>query len=197
MSSESTQNRGPQPISPARLSHAVLSTTRPNEMVKWYTTVLNAQVLYHNDFMSFMTYDDERHRIALVSFPGVVEKAKHSAGLDHLAFFYSTFEDWITTYERLKEVRITPRVSIHHGLTIFLYYRDPDDNGVELSIDNVEKTEWYDWMRNHLGDNPLGLPLDPDDLARKYHAGVPEAELRRFDLSSGHIDPEVPRRMIE
>ena len=197
MSSEATENRGRRSITPAKLSHAVLRTTRPNEMLKWYTTVLNAQVLYHNDFMSFMTYDDEHHRIALVSFPGVVEKPKHSAGLDHLAFFYSTFDEWITTYERLKALRITPRVSIQHGLTMSLYYRDPDDNGVELSIDNIEKIEWHDWMRNHLADNPLGLLLDPDDLARKYHAGVPEAELRRFDLSSGQIDPEVLQRMIE
>jgi len=90
MISEATENRGRRSITPARLSHAVLRTTRPNEMLKWYTTVLSAQVLYHNDFMSFITYDDEHHRIALVSFPGVVEKAKRSAGLDHLAFFYST-----------------------------------------------------------------------------------------------------------
>ncbi len=197
MSAEATENGGRRSITPAKLSHAMFRTTRTNEMLNWYTKVLNAQVLYHNDFMSFMAYDGEHHRIALVSFPGVVEKAKRSAGLDHLAFFYSTFDDWITTYERLKALGIIPRVSIHHGLTMSLYYRDPDDNGVELSIDNVEKTEWHDWMRNHLGDNPIGLPLDPDDLVRKYHAGVQETELRRFDLSSGQIDPEVLQRMIE
>lgn len=197
MSAESIENRSPRPISPAKLSHVVLRTTRPNEMLKWYTTVLNAQVLYDNDFMTFMTYDDEHHRIALVSFPGVVEKAKRSAGLDHLAFFYSTLDDWIATYERLKAVRITPRVSIHHGLTMSLYYRDPDDNGVELSIDNVEKSKWHDWMRNSMKDNPIGAPMDPDELARKYHAGAPEEEIRRFSPSSGEIDPEVLRRMIE
>jgi hypothetical protein len=43
----------------------------------------------------------------------------------------------------------------------------------------------------------MGMLLDPDDLARKYHAGTPEAELRRFEPSSGPIDPEVLRRMVE
>jgi catechol-2,3-dioxygenase len=191
------KNAPPGPISPARLSHAVLRTARLEEMVKWYTTVLNAQVLYRNDFIAFMTYDDEHHRIALAAFPGVVEKAKGSAGLDHLAFFYATLGDWIATYERLKAANITPHVCIHHGLTMSLYYRDPDHNGVELSIDNVEKSQWHTWMRNKLGDNPIGLPLDPDDLAHKYHSGVAEDEIRRFDQSSAQIDPELVRRMIE
>jgi catechol-2,3-dioxygenase len=195
MSAESTENRSP--ISPAKLSHAVLRTTRIKEMVEWYKTVLIAEVLYQNDFLVFMTYDEEHHRIALAAFPGVVEKPKGSAGLDHLAFFYSTVGDWIATYERLKAAGITPRVAIHHGLTMSLYYRDPDDYGVELSIDNVEKSDWHDWMRNRLRDNPLGAPMDPDELARKYHAGAPEAEIRRFSPSSGEFDPEVLRRMIE
>jgi hypothetical protein len=52
-------------------------------------------------------------------------------------------------------------------------------------------------QRNELGKTLMGMLLDPDDLARKYHAGTPEAELRRFEPSSGPIDPEVPRRMVE
>lgn len=197
MSSESASDNGVRRISPAKLSHAVLRTTRLKEMVEWYKTVLNAEVLYQNDFLVFMTYDEEHHRIALAAVPGLVEKPKRSAGLDHLAFFYPTVDDWITTYERLKAVGITPRVSIHHGLTMSLYYRDPDDNGVELSIDNVEKPQWHDWMRNHLKDNPIGAPMNPDELARKYHAGVPEAEVRFFNPSPGKFDPEILRRMIE
>jgi hypothetical protein len=51
--------------------------------------------------------------------------------------------------------------------------------------------------RNRLKDNPIGVPMDPDELARKYHAGVPEEEIRRFSPSSGEIDPEFLRRMIE
>jgi len=120
-----------------------------------------------------------------------------STGLLARHFIYPTLDSWIANYERLKALGITPRVSIHHGVTMSLYYRDPDDNGVELSIDNVEKANWHEWMRNELGKTLMGMPLDPDDLARKYHAGTPEAELRRFEPSSGPIDPEVLRRMVE
>jgi catechol-2,3-dioxygenase len=197
MSGETGNGNDIRPVAPAKFSHAVLRTTRLKEMVQWYKTVLNAEVLYENDFLVFMTYDEEHHRIALAQVPGLVEKPKGSAGLDHLAFFYSTFGDWIETYERLKAAGITPRVPIHHGLSMSLYYRDPDDNGVELSIDNVEKSQWHDWMRNQLGKNPMGMSFDPDELARKYHAGVPESELRRFEPSPGKFDPERLRRMLE
>ena len=197
MSGETGNGSGTHRIAPAKLSHAVLRTTRLKEMVQWYKTVLNAEVLYQNDFLVFMTYDEEHHRIAFAQVPGLVEKPKGCAGLDHLAFFYSTFGDWIATYERLKAAGITPRVPIHHGLSMSLYYRDPDDNGVELSIDNVEKSQWHDYMRNRLGKNPIGMSFDPDELARKYHAGVPEAELRKFEPSSGKFDPEILRRMVE
>jgi catechol-2,3-dioxygenase len=197
MSEEAANGNGARRISPAKLSHAVLRTTRLNEMVEWYKIVLNAEVLYQNDFLVFMTYDEEHHRIALAAVPGLVEKPKGSAGLDHLAFFYSTLGDWIATYERLKSVGIMPKVSIHHGLSMSLYYRDPDDNGVELSIDNVEKAQWRDWMRNNLKDNPIGAPMAPDALAAKYHAGASDEEIRRFNPASGKFDPEVLRRMIE
>ena len=197
MSSDKSSNGGHSTMVPARLSHAVLRTTRLKEMIEWYKTVLGAEVLCQNDFIAFLTYDDEHHRIALAAIPGLVDKPKRSVGLDHLAFFYSTLADWIANYERLKALGITPRVGIHHGLTMSLYYRDPDDNGIELSIDNVEKANWHEWMRHELGKNPIGAPLDPDDLARKYHAGVPEAELRRFDPAPGKIDPEMLRRMVE
>ncbi len=196
MSSHNPKN-GDHSTSPVRLSHTVLRTTRLKEMIEWYKTVLGAQVLYQNDFIAFMTYDDEHHRIALAAVPDLIEKPKRSTGLDHLAFFYSTLDAWSANYGRLKALGITPKVSIHHGLTMSLYYRDPDDNGIELSIDNVEKADWHEWMRTQLGKNPIGAPLDPDDLARKYHEGVPEAELRRFDSSPGKLDPEMRWRMVE
>lgn len=197
MGSESRTNGDARTVAPAKLSHAVLRTTRLKEMVQWYKTVLNAEVLYENDFLVFMTYDEEHHRIALAAVPGLVEKPKNSTGLDHLAFFFSTFGDWIGTYERLKAAGITPRVPIHHGITMSLYYRDPDGNGVELAIDNAEKSEWHMWMRERLGENPIGVSFDPDHLARGYHAGVPESELRRFEPKSSNDAAELVRRLMD
>ena len=63
MSSESENGGGTRRIAPVKLSHAVLRTTRLKEMVEWYKTVLNAEVMYQNDFLVFMTYDEEHHRM--------------------------------------------------------------------------------------------------------------------------------------
>ena len=197
MSAESTSNGGDQKINPPRLSHVVLRTTRLQPMIEWYTTVLKAEVLFQNEFAAFLTHDDEHHRIALFAIPGTVEKTKHSAGLDHMAFFYPTIGDWIASYERLKAAGIVPQGTMHHGVTMSLYYRDPDNNGVELAIDSMPKSRWLEWMRNELGKNLMGAALNPDELAQRFHAGAPEEELLRFKPATGPESMETIRRLME
>ena len=192
MSTQTNGNAAPTP----RISHMVLRTTCLNEMIDWYTTVFNAKVLFKSDFGAFLTYDDEHHRIALFAIPGVQKKIKNSSGLDHVAFIYPSFADWITTYERLKKLGIAPRATMHHGITMSLYYRDPDDNGIELGLDSVDKAQWIEWMESNLGKTIAGGALDPEDLARRFHAGEPESELRRFHPRE-QMDPEFIRAMME
>ncbi len=197
MSAQASQGKnGGRRITPKKLSHAVMRTTRLKEMVEWYKTVLNAEIMRELPFIVFMTYDDEHHRLAFATIPGMVERPKMSAGHDHLAFTYASLGDLIAIYERLKEAEIKPFVCVNHGLTTSLYYRDPDGNGVELEIDNLEPSQWRDWMQNMSAENPFGTPLDPEELARQYHAGVPEEELRRF-VPSGTFDVAMMRRMLE
>lgn len=192
-----SNNGSEQKVTPPRMSHVVLRTTQLKPMIEWYGTVLRAQVLYQNEMLAFMTHDDEHHRIAIFALPGTTAKPKSSAGLDHVAFFYATVGDWLKTYERLKAAGIVPRAAVHHGVTMSIYYRDPDDNGVELAIDGIPKSEWLEWMRNELGKNLMGAPLDPEELARRYHAGATEEELLRFRPASGPESLENIRRLME
>ena len=62
-----------------------------------------------------------------------------------------------------------------------MYYRDPDGNQVELQVDNFPTAAELDaWFRSGaFAKNPIGVSFDPDELARKVHAGVPNAELIR------------------
>ena len=192
-----SEANGGSAIRPVKLSHAVLRTTRFEDMVNWYQTVLNAEILQRNDFLAFMTYDDEHHRIAIAAVPGTVERPKHCAGLDHLAFTFGTLGDLVATYERLKSVGIEPRVAVNHGLTTSLYYKDPDGNGIELQIDNIEKSQFKEWMRHGMSkENPFGTTFDPAELASKYHAGVPESEIKRYKPSST-MDTDALRRLSE
>ncbi len=166
-------------IPPIRLAHIVRRTSRLEEMVDWYRTVLGAEVVHADAMLAFLTYDDEHHRIAIAQIPGLEEQPPLAAGTDHVAFTYADLGDLLYTYERLKSAGIEPYWPINHGPTTSLYYKDPDGNKIELQVDNFPTAEETNrWMRS--GDfaaNPIGVVFDPDDLLARYRAGEPLGRL--------------------
>ena len=44
---------------PQKLAHVVFKTPRINEMIDWYTTVLDAAVVFSDKRITFLTYDQE------------------------------------------------------------------------------------------------------------------------------------------
>jgi catechol 2,3-dioxygenase-like lactoylglutathione lyase family enzyme len=183
-------------VVPAKFAHAVLATKQFMEMVDWYTTVLEAEIVHSNGMLAFMTYDDEHHRIAIAAVPGLADKPRHSVGLDHLAYTYANLGDLVFTYERLRDAGITPVVTINHGPTTSMYYRDPDGNRVELQIDNFDSVAELKgfFQSDAMRKNPIGVTFDPEELARDFHRGVPEAELKKYDAAKG-LDPDMLRRL--
>ena len=53
---------------PTKLAHLVYQTNRMAEMRDWYCAVLGARVVYEDKHLSFVTYDDEHHRVAFLDF---------------------------------------------------------------------------------------------------------------------------------
>ena len=198
MPAESAGDRnGNRRVVPAKFAHAVLATKQFQAMVDWYKTVLEAEVVHSNGMLAFMTYDDEHHRIAIAAVPGLEDKPRHSVGLDHLAYTYANLGDLVYTYERLKQAGILPVVTINHGPTTSIYYRDPDGNRVELQIDNFESVEELKgFFHSHAFEkNPIGVTFNPDELARDFHAGVPASELTKYDATRG-LDPATMKRLM-
>jgi len=197
MSSQNrTDSNGGRRVAPARFAHAVLATKQFRPMVDWYCTVLSAEVVHENGMLAFLTYDDEHHRIAIAALPGLADKARHSVGLDHLAYTYANLGDLVFTYERLKQAGILPVVTINHGPTTSMYYRDPDGNKVELQIDNFDTVEELNgfFKSEAMAKNPIGVNFNADELARDFHAGVSEAELKKYHAEKG-LDPDTMRRL--
>lgn len=165
--------------SPARFAHAVLQTNDPEAMREWYSTVLGAETMFANERIVFITYDDEHHRIAFVKRPNLKPAVQGTVGLDHLAYAYDTLADLVGAYERLKAADIVPRLAVNHGPTTSMYYDDPDGNGVELQVDNFrsvdELNEWF--ASGAFSRNQMGAEIDMDDIARRLHDGVSEADL--------------------
>jgi hypothetical protein len=167
-------------VAPAKFAHVVLRTSpdRLGLLAGWYKTVLEGEAMFENAQLAFITYDSEHHRVAILGMPGVKPHVDGHAGLHHMAFTYANLGDLLHTYERLKEAGIAPQFCINHGPTTSMYYFDPDKNQVELQVDNVPEAKFAEYFASgEFTENPIGVTFDPDDLARRYHAGVPEAQL--------------------
>jgi catechol-2,3-dioxygenase len=168
--------------SPKKLSHIVLQTNRRREMIDWYCTVLGAEILYEADRISFISYDDEHHRVAFLDPGPLTERQPNAAGLNHVAFTFGSLDELTENYLRLKEIGIRPHRCVNHGVTTSMYYHDPDNNQVELLIDNfATAVEGRAYMsgRSVADKNPVGIVYEPDELVTRVRAG-----LRIEDLAS-------------
>ena len=187
-------------IAPQKFAHVVLKTANYDAVINWYATVLGARVAFRSDFIAFLTYDDEHHRVAVLNQPGSPAPRDEAAGVHHIAYTYAGLGELLGTYRRLKAAGIEPARCINHGPTTSMYYRDPDGLRVELQIDNfatMAECQAY-FTSPEFAENPIGVIFDPEALIRDYEAGVPYAELiRRPPLPPGKspldMRTEVPR----
>ena len=101
-------------------------------MAAWYQTVLAARIVFRDECLCFLSYDDEHHRVALINIPGMPVRDPDATGTDHVAYTYNDLGELLATYQRLKIAGILPHWPINHGVTTSMYYRDPDNNRVEL-----------------------------------------------------------------
>ncbi len=174
-------------VAPAKLAHIVLRTRNYEAMVDWYSVVLEAEAIVATPMASFLTYDEEHHRIAIINRPDLVDRADNAVGVDHCAFTYASLDDLFTTYERLRALGIVPYWCINHGPTLSMYYRDPDGNQMELQVDVFDTNEAFNtWMaQSDFVANPIGVKFVPEDLIARHRAG----EGRETLLERPRIDP--------
>jgi catechol-2,3-dioxygenase len=180
-------------ISPSKLAHVVLRTrSNFDAMVEWYCVVLGAHIVFNAGRLVFLSYDDEHHRIAIAASEDLAERPHRAAGLDHIAFTYEDIDALLTTYARLKQVGILPFCCVNHGPTTSLYYLDPDQNRIELQVDNfTDMTEATTLMEEQFSINPVGEEFDPEELLTRLRSGVDPAELIRPSKK-----PSPPKREL-
>jgi catechol-2,3-dioxygenase len=168
-------------LSPNRLSHLVLQTNRLTDMRDWYCDVLNAKVAFENEVLCFLAYEEEHHRIALVSFGNCTPEAEDSIGMHHVSFDYETLEDLLENWERLSSQGVTPEWTMNHGPTISLYYRDPEGNRLELQTDVFATNEEVNGSINGpiYRENPIGTEFDPREMLNQLRSGTTASLLAR------------------
>ena len=164
---------------PSKLAHVVYMTRRFDEMIDWYKAVFEAKVQYQNPAFAFLTYDDEHHRFAfanmsIITPESVASELPAGVGVNHVGYTYANPGELLETYARLKELGITPYWRVHHGVTLSMYYRDPDGNRMEFQVDccaNAEEAHTY-MHSDAFAANPVGVEIDPETLLAQYRDGV-------------------------
>lgn len=82
---------------------------------------------------------------------------------------------------------------LDHGMTISIYFVDPDGNSVELQADNFGDWELSSafMFTADFARNPIGTPFDPRRVAELWKTGVAAQELHRR-VYAGEFKTDTP-----
>ena len=189
-------------VTKPKFHHVNLKTTRLQEMIDFYRTLVGAEVIFQDQIGAWLSNDDANHRIALLAFPNFVDDPDKETrtGMHHSAFEYVSFDELNSNYLRLKDEDITPALCLDHGMTFSYYYADPDGNNVELQVDCFG--DWHrsrEWM--HISEefkaNPIGQFVDPEQVAADRAAGLSFDEIHAKAMAGGYAPEQVPVEIPE
>ena len=129
---------------PKYLGHVNIFVRNAERSQKWYADVLG---LHTYDFIpgraAFMSADIEQsHEVALIEVGDDAPlQQKGQVGLNHMAWMMHSLDDLKELYQRLKDKNVPiDRVS-DHGISVGIYFHDPDGNGLEVSYE-LPRSQW-------------------------------------------------------
>jgi catechol 2,3-dioxygenase len=129
---------------PKYLGHVNIYVRNVERSHKWYEDVLG---LHTYDYMpgraAFMSADEEQsHEVALIQVgEDALLQQKRQVGLNHMAWMMHSLDDLKESYQRLKDLNVPIDHVSDHGLSIGIYFRDPDGNGLEVSYE-LPRNQW-------------------------------------------------------
>ena len=118
---------------------------------------------------------EQSHEIALLQVgddaPG---PEKGRVGLNHLGWQMESLDDLKELYLRLKEKNVNVYQVSDHGISIGIYFNDPDGNGIEISYE-LPRDRWPSQKKIFSGSDVVrGLFPGPwDEHLTEVKSGVP------------------------
>jgi catechol 2,3-dioxygenase len=132
-----------------RIGHVHLRVSELERSIHFYHDVLGFRVTGYGPDLGisvvFLAAGDYHHHIALNTFQslgGTPPPAGHT-GLHHFAILYPNQQALSEAVQRLAAHEWVIDSAEDHGVTISIYLRDPDDNGIELYYDRPPQ-QWWD-----------------------------------------------------
>src|SRR5262249_37394965 len=115
----------------------------------------------------------------VISPNGAAPRMPAGVGVNHVGYTFANVGDLLETYARLKDAGIEPYWEVHHGVTLSVYYRDPDGNRMEFQVDccaNADEAHTY-MHSESFAANPVGVDIDADALLAQYRSGATAEQL--------------------
>ena len=150
------------PIDPrVDIGHVHLKVADVERAVGFYCGVLGFEVQQRwGDQAAFVSAGGYHHHIGLNTWESkdAPPPPRHTTGLYHLAIRYPDRKALADALKRLVEAGIQLDGASDHGVSVALYLRDPDENGVELYYDRPRE----EWPREPDGDGVamFNAPVD-------------------------------------
>ena len=95
----------------------------------------------------------------------------------------------------LRKAGVEPAFCLDHGLTISLYYKDPEGNFVELQSDNFgDWAKSAEFMRTSadFATNPIGTFFDPARVYEKMKSGADFKTLQKSIRTGDYLPNPIP-----
>lgn len=127
-----------------RIGHVHLKVADIQRALDFYCGIMGFEVQQlYGDQAAFISAGGYHHHLGLNTWEskGGSPPPPGSTGLYHTAFLYPTRADLANIFKRVLAAGITLDGSADHGVSLALYFRDPDQNGIELYWDRPE-AEW-------------------------------------------------------
>ena len=145
-------------FTPSYLGHVNIYVRNAKAAREWYESVLG---LHTYDFIegraAFMSANlDESHEIALMEVGENAEGPRTGqVGLNHMAWRMASLEDLADFYNNLEVKNVPVQRVFNHGLSVGIYIKDPDGNGIEVYYE-TPREEWHREVNLMSGERPKG-----------------------------------------
>jgi catechol 2,3-dioxygenase len=123
-----------------RIGHIVLKVRNLERSRRFYTEILGLDVMKELPQVKMVFLASNRrdhHEIALVEVgEGARAPEPGDVGLSHCAFRLKSADDLLAAYREFKQHGVPISFTVNHGVTLSIYFLDPDGNQLEVYSDN-------------------------------------------------------------
>ncbi len=150
------------------IGHVHLKVSDLSRATAFYHDVLGLEVTQRYGSQAvFLSSDGYHHHIGLNTWESRDGPPSPAgcAGLYHVAFVYPTQGELAQAVRRVLAAGVALEGAADHGVSLAVYLRDPDQNGVELYWDRPRA----EWPKDPQGGLEMGT--DPLDLAALLQVG--------------------------